>query len=103
VWGQVCRRLRAWWSPEQIAGRFRQAGADGISYQTIYRRIQEDQLAGGTLYQCLRRFGWPRQRRRSPRAGRPLHARPGYIAARQQRGHWEIDTLLGAGGGRRVW
>jgi IS30 family transposase len=28
-----------------------------------------------------------------------LHERPAYIEARRQIGHWEIDTLLGAGSG----
>lgn len=99
----VEQRLRQWWSPEQIAGRFRRTGEGWISFQTIYRRVQEDKDNGGDLYQCLRQYGWPRQRRRSPRAGRPLGRplaeRPAYIRARRERGHWEIDSLLGAGGG----
>jgi len=103
LWTGVCRRLEEWWSPEQIAGRLRRTGEGWISYQTIYRRITEDERAGGTLHQCLRQHAWPRQRRRSPRArrplGRPLRERPAYVDARRQLGHWEIDTLLGAGGG----
>jgi IS30 family transposase len=103
LWRMVCQRLHAWWSPEQIAGRFRRTGEGWISYQTIYRRIAEDEQAGGTLRQCLRQDAWPRQRRRSPRTrrplGRPLRERPAYVAARRQVGHWEIDSLLGAGSG----
>lgn len=99
----VGRRLRQWWSPEQIAGRFRRTGEGWISFQTIYRLIQEDKERGGDLYQCLRQYAYPRQRRRSPRArrplGRPLAERPAYIRARRERGHWEIDSLLGAGPG----
>jgi IS30 family transposase len=103
LWRAVCRRLAAWWSPEQIAGRFRRTGEGWISYQTIYRRITEDERAGGRLHECLRQFAWPRQRRQSPRTrrplGRPLSERPAYIAARRQLGHWEVDSLLGAGPG----
>ena len=100
LWAQVCRRLRERWSFEQIAGRFRRARGR-ISTQTIYRRIHEDERVGGTLHQYLRRYGWPRQRRRSPRwrrpLGRPLEWRPAIVATRQQVGHWEIDTVQGAG------
>src|SRR5262249_2233718 len=72
LWAAVCRRLAQWWSPEQIAGRFRRTGEGWISYQTIYRRVQENKERGGELYQYLRQWAWPRQRRRSPRARRPL-------------------------------
>ena len=103
TWGQVCRRLREWWSPEQIAGRWRRTGEGTLSYQTIYRRVHEDREAGGTLHELLRQWAWPRQRRRSPRTrrplGRPLRERPAHVATRRQLGHWEIDTLLGAGRG----
>jgi IS30 family transposase len=103
LWRLVCRRLHDWWSPEQVAGRLRRTGEGWISYQTIYRRLAEDAHAGGTLQQCLRQAAWPRQRRRSPRTrrplGRPLRERPASVAARRQVGHWEIDTLLGAGSG----
>lgn len=103
LWRAICRRLHAWWSPEQIAGRFRLTGEGWISYQTIYRRIAADEVNGGTLHECLRQQAWPRQRQRSPRTrrplGRPLQERPAHIAARRQQGHWEIDSLLGAGPG----
>jgi IS30 family transposase len=103
LWRAVCRRLHDWWSPEQIAGRFRLTGAGWLSYQTIYRRIAEDAVEGGGLHECLRHQAWPRQRRRSPRTrrplGRPLRDRPAHIEARRQQGHWEIDSLLGAGPG----
>ena len=107
LWRQVCRRLQAWWSPEQIAGRFRRTGEGWISYQTIYRRISEDDGAGGMLHQCLRHYAWPRQRRRSPRTrrplGRPLAERPTYIAARRQLGHWRLTRCSGRGVGRPAW
>jgi IS30 family transposase len=102
-WTRIRRRLEAWWSPEQIAGRFRRTGELRVSYQTIYRYIQQDREAGGRLYQLLRRarcFG--RRQRRSPRRetrGRPIGTRPAVVEHRQQVGHWEIDTLQGDGRG----
>jgi IS30 family transposase len=102
-WRRIARRLEEDWSPEQIAGRFRWTGELTTSYQTIYRRVAADRLAGGGLHEHLRQFAWPRQRRRPPRGqrllGRPLSQRPAHVATRRQRGHWEIDTVLGAGSG----
>jgi IS30 family transposase len=102
-WARVCARLEAWWSPEQIAGRFRRTGVLRISYQSIYRYIEQDRKAGGQLHLCLRRarcFG--RRQRRSPRReawGLPITQRPAIVARRQQLGHWEIDTVQGDGRG----
>jgi len=102
-WAQVCRRLEAWWSPEQIAGRLRRTGELRISYQSIYRYIAQDRKAGGQLYRCLRRArGFGRRQRRTPRReawGLPISQRPAVVAERKQIGHWEIDTLQGDGRG----
>lgn len=102
-WAKVCARLGAWWSPEQIAGRLRRTGELQISYQTIYRYIQQDREAGGQLYRLLRRAScFRRRRRRSPRRapwGRPIGQRPPRVAARREVGHWEIDTVQGTGRG----
>lgn len=102
-WAKVRGRLAAWWSPEQIAGRFRRTGELHISYQTIYRYIQQDKEAGGQLYLQLRRAScFRRRRRRSPRRepwGRPIGLRPRRVAARREVGHWEVDTVHGTGRG----
>lgn len=102
-WATVRARLEEWWSPEQVAGRFRRTGELRISYQTIYRYIQQDRDAGGQLYRLLRRASsFRRRRRRSPRRepwGRPIGARPRCVEQRRQVGHWEIDTVQGTGRG----
>jgi IS30 family transposase len=43
-------RRQEWWSPEQMAGRFRRTGEGWISYPTIDRRITEDERVGGTWH-----------------------------------------------------
>jgi transposase, IS30 family len=102
-WARVRARLEAWCSPEQIAGRFRRTGELRISYQSIYRYIEQDRQAGGQLYRCLRRarcFG--RRQRRPPRReawGLPISQRAAVVEERRQIGHWEIDTLQGDGRG----
>jgi len=92
------------WSPEQIAGRLRREGRLRISHETIYRYIWADQAQGGQLYTHLR---WAQRQRRKrygtyERRGRvagkrPITARPAAAEARTQVGHWEVDTMLGAG------
>jgi IS30 family transposase len=100
----VRRYLTQDWSPEQIAGWLRRGGRLQISHETIYRYIWADKRAGGTLYTHLR--GAPKQRRkrygrydsRGRLAGkRPITDRPPAVAARTEGGHWEVDTVLGAG------
>jgi len=100
-WARVCRLLARRWSPEQIAGRWAHEGTAPMSRATIYRRLHHEQRAGGTLWRRLRRSHRRQPSRgRPPRAsrlGRPLSARPAVVEARQQIGHWEIDTVLGRG------
>ncbi len=75
-----------------------------ISHETIYRYIWADKRQGGALYTHLR--GARKQRRKRYRsydsrgrvAGkRPITARPAVVETRSQVGHWETDTVLGAG------
>ncbi len=103
-WRRVGRLLACKWSPEQIAGYLRRRRLLHISHETIYRYIWADKRAGGMLYAHLR--GAQKQRRkryghydsRGRLAGkRPITARPAAVATRTQVGHWEVDTMLGAG------
>ena len=104
AWRQVREHLTQWWSPEQIAGRLRVDGALAISHETIYQYIWADRRAGGTLYTYLRGARKQRRKRygaydsRGRLAGkRPITARPAAVETRRQLGHWEADTVLGAG------
>jgi IS30 family transposase len=103
-WARVKALLRQDWSPEQVAGWLRRHGLLEISHETIYRFIWANKSHGGLLYRHLR--GARKQRRKRYRsydsrgrlAGkRPITTRPAVIEARTQVGHWEIDTVLGAG------
>ena len=103
-WARVETLVREDWSPEQIAGRLRRTGVLRISHETIYRRIWTDKRAGGALYRHLRgaqklkrkRYGAYDSRGRV--AGkRPITARPPGAEKRSRFGHWEADTMLGAG------
>src|SRR5712691_2873949 len=104
TWARIQALLRQDWSPEQIAGRLRLDQELAISHETIYRYIWVDKRAGGTLYTHLRgarkrrRKRYGRYDRRGRLAGkRPISTRPAAADARTQVGHWEADTVLGAG------
>jgi len=102
---RLVRRLIAQqWSPEQVAGYLRCQRTLRISHETIYRYIWDDKSRGGKIYVHLR--GAQKQRRKHYRsydsrgrlAGkRSITERPTTVETRKQVGHWEIDTVLGAG------
>jgi IS30 family transposase len=91
------------WSPEQVAGYMRRTGELRISHETIYRYVWADRCHGGTLYRhlrgaqkCRKRYGGYDSRGRL--AGkRHISERPADCERRTRIGHWEIDTVLGAG------
>jgi IS30 family transposase len=101
----VEQRLCRQWSPEQVAGHLRRAGLLSISHETIYRHVWRDKKAGGTLYTHLRGSRKRRRKRygaydsRGRLAGkRMISERPSEVEAREVAGHWEVDTVMGAGG-----
>jgi len=103
-WARIQGLLREDWSPEQIAGRLKRDQEVDISHETIYRYVWADKWHGGTLYTHLRGARKQRRKRygaydsRGRLAGkRPISARPHAAEARTRVGHWEADTVLGAG------
>jgi IS30 family transposase len=100
VEGLLCRQ----WSPEQIAGHLRRTGRLSISHETIYRHVWRDKREGGLLYTHLRGARKRRRKRygaydsRGRLAGKRLISeRPQEVEAREQVGHWEVDTVMGTG------
>lgn len=103
-WKLVVAKLRDYWSPEQIAIRFRKLGILNISHETIYRYIWTDKNHGGDLYLCLRQAYKIRRKRHNSKDSRGRKAgklmiedRPKHIEYRRKIGHWEIDTVMGKG------
>ena len=99
----VIGKLRACWSPQQIAGRLKlEAGSDGtLCHETIYRYVYGPEGRAAGLYRLLpasRRQRRPRHARK-PRpsfvpASRSIAHRPAEVASRQSFGHWEADLLI---------
>lgn len=103
-WEIVEGRLKDNWSPEQISGRLWLEDTLSISHETIYSHIWTNKAEGGDLYLYLRGARKLRRKRhnsydsRGRLAGkRHISERPGYVEKRQSIGHWEIDTVVGAG------
>lgn len=98
VWEEAQLRLRQQHSPEQIAARL------PVSHETLYQRIYADKRQGGELWRNLR---CQKQRRKRYASGasrrgripdrRPISQRPPAVETRSRVGHWEGDTLIGAG------
>ena len=98
--GLLCRQ----WSPEQVSGYLRREGRLAISHETIYRHVWRDKKDGGLLHTHLRGARKRRRKRygaydsRGRLAGkRMISERPPEVEAREAAGHWEADTVIGAG------
>jgi transposase, IS30 family len=102
-WRLVETLLAQHLSPEQISGRLRLEGRLRISHETIYKYVWADRLREGVLYLDLRqptkrrkRYGTYEKRGILP-GKRHINDRPAAVELRREIGHWEMDTVLGAG------
>jgi IS30 family transposase len=98
--GLLCRQ----WSPEQVSGYLARSGLLSISHETIYRHVWRDKKGGGLLHTHLRGARKRRRKRygaydsRGRLAGkRMISERPQEVEERREVGHWEADTVMGAG------
>ncbi len=92
----ITDRLRAGWSPEQIAGRLRRDGSGAyVCHETIYAWVYSEE---GRERRLARFLPYRRRKRRvrlgrKPRAAvfpenRSIHRRPEEAANREQFGNW---------------
>jgi len=103
TWIFVDKKLREFWSPEQISGRLKAEGLPTVSHESIYQRVYEDKLAGGDLHLALRcqkarrkRYGSIERRGTIPNQ-RSIETRPAVVDTRERFGDWEGDLVIGAG------
>ena len=99
----VTERLKAGWSPQQIAGRLKQEADAGASvcHETIYRHVYGVEGREDGLFRHLPKA----RRRRGSRYGRRprstpiprerwIENRPAEVESRESFGHWEADLLI---------
>jgi IS30 family transposase len=98
VWADVAFFLGIQCSPEQIANKV------AVSHECIYLHVYANKASGGHLHKNLRsqksrrkRHLCGRDRRGQIPNRRPNSKRPSHIEDRKQVGHWEGDTVIGAG------
>ena len=98
----VEEKLQEKWSPQQIAGFLKNENTP-LSHQRIYRHVQADKKAGGTLFTHLRHGGKKYNRRGKGKAGRgcipnrtDISQRPAIVEKKTRRGDWEGDLIVGA-------
>lgn len=97
----VTRMLRRKWSPEQISGRLKVLNYPSISHEAIYQWIYADSRNLIPFLTRARRRRFSRRHTKKHRASHipsrtPLSERPEIVQLRQQPGHWECDTIIGA-------
>ena len=102
-WAEVEALLKQEWSPKQIVGTKYLQCRPMMSYETIYRRVRTDRKQGGRLWTHMRHMSkaW-RKRKGSPATRgrlvgkRHISERPAEVELRQEVGHCEGDTVMGA-------
>lgn len=101
---RVDEMLQEQYSPEQISGRLALCHGIALSHECIYQFVYRDRRQGGERHQNLR-LG---RKKRRKRLGRPdnrgkipnktmIDQRPAHINERREYGHFEGDTVVGAG------
>jgi len=107
----VATRLKARWSPEQIAHELRAVFADTparwVCAETIYQAVYRPDLGGlprelpGRVLRRRRRQRVPRRHAQERRARSlvnmtPISDRPAHVLERVEPGHWEGDLIAGS-------
>lgn len=104
----VIIQLRRGWTPEEISGRLAVEFPDDrrmrVSVETLYAWIYSPAQQHRALWQYLTRGHKKRRRKHGRNVHRErfkwrisIHDRPAVIEDRRQFGHWESDSVIGAG------
>ena len=100
----IVRKLKLYWSPEQIAGRWnRDYGGKHIGKDSVYKFVYEKRKDLVKYLRCQKgkyrcRYGTRiREKQREEQRKRRIDQRPEVINLRARIGDWEGDTIRGQG------
>lgn len=101
----VVKKIKKYWSPEQIAGRlekkYRLDKSCHVGKDSIYKFIYQDRMDLVKYLRCQkgkyrRRYGTRiREKQREELKKRRIDQRPGIVEIRARIGDWEGDTVIG--------
>lgn len=102
---QVVRKLKKYWSPEQISGRLKQKykadKAKWVGKDSVYKFVYSKRKDLVKYLRCQkgkyrRRYGTRiREKQREALKKRRIDARPEIVDKKQRIGDWEGDTIVG--------
>lgn len=105
----IVRRLKKYWSPEQISGRLKRLHKKQIiCHETIYRFIYEKRPDLKKYLRCQKgkyhkRYGTrKREKIRDEAKKKRIDSRPAIVETRERIGDFEGDTIVGGGRKERV-
>ncbi len=96
----IKKKLKLYWSPEQIAGRLREKHERIICHETIYQYIYKDHPELKKYLRCTkgryrRRYGTKkREKAREEAKKKRIDTRPLVVEKRGRIGDWEGDTIV---------
>jgi len=95
------RKLRLYWSPEQISGRAKEEGNSMLSVPSIYKYIYDDKPKGGNLHSYLRTANKVYKKRYGRKDDRgkikdkvPIASRPDIVEEKTRIGDFEADLII---------
>lgn len=99
----IVKKLKKYWSPEQIAGRIKRKHLfkTTIVHETIYQYIYNDKPELKKYLRCTkgkyrRRYGTKkREKQREEAKKKRIETRPAIVETRSRIGDWEGDTIVG--------
>lgn len=100
----IAKKLKLYWSPQQIAGRARGEHKAVVCHETIYQYIYHERPDFKKYLRCQkgkyrRRYGTKiREKQREEAKKKRIDKRPEIIETRERLGDWEGDTIVGQRG-----
>jgi len=96
----ILEKIETYWTPEQIAGRWRKDKGEVICHETIYQYIYRYHPEIVKLYFARKgkKYRKNREKKGVIDEMRMIEERPENVETREDVGHWEGDTICGPKG-----